>query len=214
MTRVVRGLSLLFTGLFSGFLLGVMVLENSLRGFGASVYTQVRLVELDSLDTLASVTLIPALVTTLVLAILARGNERWVVLVGAALLVVVFGTTLAVNLPINADQAAWAVGAPPADWADVRDRWQLAHLARTIAAVAAFAVLLAPAVRAGRHEVVGGRGRRSTDAGRDQRTLVEVRGRWSRSEDAGRSEAIDDQVVGDGLSGAVLEARGGLRHRE
>ena len=61
MTRVVRGVSLLFSGLFAGFLLCVLVLENSLRGFDASVYTQVRLVELDRLDTLASVTLIPAI---------------------------------------------------------------------------------------------------------------------------------------------------------
>lgn len=27
------------------------------------------------------------------------------------------------------------------DWADVRDRWQVAHLARTVAAMAAFGLL-------------------------------------------------------------------------
>jgi hypothetical protein len=46
--------SLLFAGLFSGFLLGVLVLEASLRGYDGSVYTQVRRVEPDSLDTLAA----------------------------------------------------------------------------------------------------------------------------------------------------------------
>jgi hypothetical protein len=35
MTGLVRWVSLLFTGLFSGFLLGVLVFENSLRGYSA-----------------------------------------------------------------------------------------------------------------------------------------------------------------------------------
>ena len=146
MYRVVRGVSLLFSGLFAGFLLCVLVLENSLRQFDASVYTQVRLVELDRLDTLASVTLIPAIVTTVVLAIRARGNDRRVVLVAIALLLVVFATTLAINLPINADQSSWSVPNPPADWSSVRDRWQVAHLIRTAAALLAFGSLIGSAV--------------------------------------------------------------------
>ncbi|WP_350274183.1 DUF1772 domain-containing protein [Kribbella sp. HUAS MG21] len=179
-----RAVSLLFAGLFAGFLLGVLVLENSLRGFDPAVYTQVRLVELESLDTLASVTLVPAIVTTLVLVFLARGNDRRLVLLGAALLVVVFATTLAINLPINSDQAGWSVAAPPADWENVRDRWQLAHLARTVAAVTAFVVLLASAVWGG----------------------------GKKSDDTGRRQPVDEEVVGDRLDGAVLEARRGLRH--
>ncbi|MGW7683894.1 anthrone oxygenase family protein [Kribbella sp. NPDC054772] len=142
MARIVRSASLLFSGLFAGFLVCVMVLELSLRSFGASVYTQVRLVELDSLDKLASVTLIPAIVTTVALAIWGRGNGRRFVLVALALLVLVFVLTLAINLPINADQASWSVQHPPADWADVRDRWQVAHAIRTVAAVVAFGTLV------------------------------------------------------------------------
>ncbi len=146
MTRLVRWVSLLFTGLFAGFLLGVLVFENSLRGYSASVYTQVRQVELDSLDTLASVTLIPAIIATVVLAIRARGNDRRLVLLAIGLLALVFATTLAINLPINADQANWSPQAPPTDWADVRDRWQLAHLIRTAAALLAFTTLSATAL--------------------------------------------------------------------
>lgn len=141
MTRLMRLASLLFTGLFAGFLLGVLVLENSLRGYGAEVYTQVRQVELDSLDTLASVTLIPAILTTVVLAIRAQGNDRRLAWTAAVLLLLVFATTLAINLPINADQSNWSPQNPPTDWSTTRDRWQLAHLARTIAALLAFATL-------------------------------------------------------------------------
>ncbi|MDX6246661.1 MAG: hypothetical protein QOF10_21 [Kribbellaceae bacterium] len=151
--KLVRGASLLFTGLFSGFLLGVLVLEKSLRAYDAAVYTQVREVELDSLDKLASATLIPALVCTAVVAVLtirARGNDRWFVLAAVALLVLVFVTSLAVNLPINGDQADWSVQAPPADWASVRDRWQLAHAVRTVSAVLAFCSLIVGLLRSGR----------------------------------------------------------------
>ncbi|TCC60156.1 DUF1772 domain-containing protein [Kribbella pittospori] len=146
MDRLVRGASLLFSGLFAGFLVGVLVLENSLRAYSAAVYTQVRLVELDSLDTLASVTLIPAIVTTVALAIRTRGNDRRVVLAAVALLLVVFATTLAINLPINADQAGWSVQSPPSDWASIRDHWQFAHLVRTFAALLAFGSLVAAAL--------------------------------------------------------------------
>jgi len=145
MPTFVRWVSLLFSGLFAGFLLGVLVLELSLRDYGAAVYTQVRQVELDSLDTLASVTLIPALVSTLIVVVFtmrARGNDRWLVLAAFALLVVVFATTLAVNLPINGDQADWSVQTPPSDWASVRDHWQVAHAIRTVAAVLAFGSLV------------------------------------------------------------------------
>ncbi|MGW6279393.1 anthrone oxygenase family protein [Kribbella sp. NPDC055071] len=146
MPRLVRGGSLLFSGLFAGFLLCVLVLENSLRGFGASVYTQVRLVELDSLDKLASATLIPAIILTVASAFWARGNDRLLVLVAVALLVIVFATTLAINLPINGDQSSWSVQSPPPDWADVRDRWQVAHVIRTAAAVLAFGIVAGAAV--------------------------------------------------------------------
>ncbi|WP_432879588.1 anthrone oxygenase family protein [Kribbella sp. CA-245084] len=163
MTRFVRSASLLFSGVFAGFLVCVLVLENSLRGFDAAVYTQTRLVELDSLDKLASATLIPAMITTVLLAIRARGNDRRIVLVAIALLVVVFATTFAINLPINSHQSAWSVQNPPSDWASVRDRWQVAHLIRTVAAVLAFGVLItASQITA----TVRDRGRRMAMSGR------------------------------------------------
>lgn len=147
MTKYVRFVGLLFAGLFAGFLVGVLVLELSLRNFDGSIYTQVRLVELDSLDKLAVITLLPALVTTAVLVYRTfRTNTRWLTVAALALLVFVFGLTIVVNLPINADQSEWHVQSPPADWSDVRDRWQIAHAVRTAAAVVAFGFLALTAV--------------------------------------------------------------------
>jgi uncharacterized membrane protein len=142
LTRYARVVSLLFAGLFAGFLTAVLVLELSLRGADGTVYTQVRLVELDSLDKLAVATLLPALITTAVLAYRTlRTNSRWPTMGAVTLLVLVVALTITVNLPINADQLHWNAASPPADWTDVRDRWQIAHAARTVAAVLAFALL-------------------------------------------------------------------------
>ena len=142
---IARFVSLLFGGLFTGFLVTVLVIESTLRSADASVYTQVRHVELDRLDGLASATLIPALIAVAVLVAAAARNRqrvRWPVLAFVLLLSVV-ATTLVFNVPINTDQLTWSVQAPPPDWASVRDRWQLAHAVRTVAALLAFGCLSA-----------------------------------------------------------------------
>jgi uncharacterized membrane protein len=150
---VARWAGLLFTGVFAGFLVAVLALELSLRSSDGPVYTQVRQVELDSLDTLAAVTLLPALAATATLAVLAYragGRPQWLPLAALALLAGILVLTVVVNLPINADQGGWDVHAPPADWASVRDDWQLAHAARTAAAVLAFTVLISDTTRTAR----------------------------------------------------------------
>ncbi|RKE18566.1 anthrone oxygenase family protein [Streptomyces sp. TLI_171] len=150
-----RFAGLMLTGLFAGFLVTVLVLELSLRQFDASVYTQVRQVELRRLDDLASATLLPALVATVALAVTAfragaRGRAFRFPAAALVLLLLVLVTTVVVNLPVNADQLHWSVQAPPADWAAARDRWQLAHAVRTAAAVLAFGLLgAAPAAGTG-----------------------------------------------------------------
>ncbi|MFF3850281.1 anthrone oxygenase family protein [Streptomyces sp. NPDC002328] len=142
MTKCARFVSLVCAGLFAGFLTSVLVLELSLRGFDSTVYTQVRLVELDSLDKLAVATLLPALIATAVLVYQTyRTNTRWPTVAALALLVLVLGLTLTVNLPINSDQLRWNAQSPPSDWTNVRDRWQIAHAVRTVAAVLAFTAL-------------------------------------------------------------------------
>jgi uncharacterized membrane protein len=139
----------LFSGLFTGFLTGVLVLEATLRRFPASVYTQVRLVELVHLNDLATVLLPGALLATATLALVTigtPGETRWLALTALGLLVVTFVISALVSVPINTAQQSWSVLAPPSDWSSVRDRWQIAHLARTITAVSAFAALALAAI--------------------------------------------------------------------
>jgi hypothetical protein len=145
---IARLASLLFSGVFAGFLVAALVIELSLRQFDGSVYTQVQHVLLLGLPSLASATLIPALVSTAVLAIAAGWRTgRLLPLSALGLLVVAFVVSLTVNVPINARELGWSVESPPADWMSLRDSWQLAHLGRTVAALAAFVLLTVAAVR-------------------------------------------------------------------
>jgi uncharacterized membrane protein len=160
---IVRLAGLLLGGIFAGFLVTVLVLESTLRGFDAAVYTQVRQVELVRLDDVASATLIPTLTATALLVAFAartRGPAFWPTLTALVLLVTVFVTSLVFNIPINQDQVTWNVQAPPPDWASVRDRWQVAHAVRTAAALLAFGCLSRAAMlTAGVSVRRGGRGR-------------------------------------------------------
>lgn len=150
MTRlVVRFVSLLFTGLFAGFLVGILIFEVSLRGFGGSVYVQTQQITLIALPLLATVLLFPSIISTGILAALnARRWDRafWLALAALVLLVVTLVVTLTVNVPINLAEAGWSVQSPPADWAATRDRWQIGHAVRTAAALLAFATLAVAAV--------------------------------------------------------------------
>jgi uncharacterized membrane protein len=141
--------AVLFSGLFAGFLTTVLVFEASLREFGAAVYTQVRLIELQHLDDLATALLLPGILAAAALTLASirqRGSRRWLALTGLLLLLAVLAISVTINVPINTAQQSWSVLAPPGDWSHVRDRWQLAHAARTTAAALAFVLLTAVAV--------------------------------------------------------------------
>ena len=145
--------AVLFSGLFAGFLTTVLVFEASLRGFGAAVYTQTRLIELEHLDDLATALLVPAILASaaLTLTTIRRpGSGRWLTLIAVLLLLATLAISASINVPINTDQQHWSVLTPPSDWADVRDRWQLAHVARTTTAALAFVLLTAVLVPARR----------------------------------------------------------------
>jgi uncharacterized membrane protein len=78
-------------------------------------------------------------------ALLATGaavlldGRRWTLLVALVCLVAGLVTTVTVHFPLNDAIVAWS--RPPADWAQIRDRWRAAHVVRTVAAVVAFALL-------------------------------------------------------------------------
>ncbi|MFI1603245.1 anthrone oxygenase family protein [Streptomyces griseofuscus] len=87
---------------------------------------------------------VPTFIAVVVLVFLARRAGSPVLRPAAAalvLLVLALMVTFVVNAPINLDQFAWNAQAPPADWAGVRDRWQIAHAVRTAFCVIALGCL-------------------------------------------------------------------------
>ena len=136
-----RFVNLLFGGLYAGLLVAVLFVEVTLRGVGPDVYTVVEQVKHANLNVLAAATITPTLASGLLLLVLAReprGAAFVLTLVGLLCAVLALTVTLLVNVPINAAQMAWSPQVPPADWAEIRDRWQVAHALRTAAAVAGF----------------------------------------------------------------------------
>lgn len=81
-----------------------------------------------------------------VLVVLYRLHRRasfFLVLVGAALLVVALVITLSVNVPIDDAIAGWTVATLPSDWMSIRNRWEAYHAARTFISLAGFGSALA-----------------------------------------------------------------------
>ncbi|MBF4998444.1 DUF1772 domain-containing protein [Nocardia sp. BSTN01] len=58
----------------------------------------------------------------------------------------VFLVTRFGNVPINQQIKRWAVGTPPADYADILRRWELFHFTRTGCAVMAFILVIVAVV--------------------------------------------------------------------
>ncbi len=137
--RISRYVNLLFGGLYAGFLVAVLFIEIALLGFSPEVYVTVEQVKHTNLNGLAAATITPSLGSGLVLLVLLeqrRSRPYYLTVAGVLCSVAALLITLLVNVPINAAQMTWSAHALPADWQAIRERWQLAHAARTVLAVA------------------------------------------------------------------------------
>jgi uncharacterized membrane protein len=85
-----------------------------------------------------------AFLGSVALAVTNRGGQRWTAAAAAALVLVSFLVTRFGNVPINADIKVWAATAAPPDHASILRRWEIFNMVRTVAAVAAFGLLLVP----------------------------------------------------------------------
>jgi uncharacterized membrane protein len=144
---ITRTASLLGGGMLAGIALTVLVLELALRQLDGPQYVHVRQAEFGYLTWFIGAILVPTLVAVAMLVVLARKDHRRTLLpaaVALALLLLAVVVTLFENGPVNIEQLAWNAQAPPAEWASVRDRWQIAHAVRTVAIVLALGCLAVP----------------------------------------------------------------------
>ncbi len=134
--------AVLLAGLIGGLLLGTAIEQHTLKVLSGSSWLTAR----HSTDAVFS-RLLPWLwnATLLLLlgaAYLNHGSARWLFLGGALLLLLGIIVTLAIEVPMNKQIAAWDADAVPAHWAAIRDRWLTFHNVRTAAGVCAFVCAL------------------------------------------------------------------------
>ncbi|QLJ00727.1 DUF1772 domain-containing protein [Streptomyces sp. NEAU-sy36] len=144
LVKATRYVSLLGGGVLTGGALTTFVLELALRRLGAPAYIQVRQAEHAYFPWFIGVIFVPTFAAVVLLVLLARRAGSPALRPAAAalvLLVLSLVVTFTVNAPINLDQFAWDAQSPPADWAGVRDRWQIAHAVRTAFCVLALGCL-------------------------------------------------------------------------
>jgi hypothetical protein len=122
-------------------------LSRSIAAISASTFLEVGHAMIDNLGGPMAVlmpgTLISAIPVLFVLYRLHRRASFFLVLVGAALLVVALVITLSVNVPIDVAIDRWTVDSLPSDWNTIRDRWEAYHAARTFISLAGFGSALA-----------------------------------------------------------------------
>lgn len=147
--RLITALALLSTGLLAGAF-----------GYGAvNVATTFEVVPLDVRLTFHSAlmrmngpvmqtTMALAALSSLTLAALTRATPRLIAGVAGALAVISFLVTRFGNVPINGQIKVWAVTTPPADYAEILQRWENFNIVRTLTALTAFVLIIWLTVRA------------------------------------------------------------------
>ena len=149
LVKITRHASLLCGGVLAGVALTVLFLELALRRLDGPEYVRVRQAEFDFLTWFIGAIFVPTLIAVVMLVIHARRAHSPALrpaVIALVLLLLSLVVTLAVNGPINVEQLSWNAQAPPADWASVRDRWQIAHAVRTVAIVIALGYLSAAVI--------------------------------------------------------------------
>ncbi|MFE9131158.1 anthrone oxygenase family protein [Streptomyces sp. NPDC007148] len=142
--KTVRYTSLLCCAILSGVAVTVLFLELALRQLTGPAYIRVRQVEFGFFTWYIGAVTVPTLVAVVMLVLHARRAHSAVLrpsVVALVLLLLALLVTLVVNGPVNVQESGWNALTPPADWARVHDRWQIAHAVRTVAIVLALGFL-------------------------------------------------------------------------
>jgi uncharacterized membrane protein len=146
LVKITRYVCLLGCGMLAGIAATVLVLELALRGLNGQQYVRVRQAEFAFFTPFIGAVLLLTLLAMAMLVIHARKLHDPTLrpaVISLILLLLALLISLVVNGPINVEQLSWNVHAPPTEWAQLRDRWQIAHAVRTVAVVLAFGYLTA-----------------------------------------------------------------------
>ena len=149
--KIASFVNLFLVALLAGLLVGVLLVERALLEVGPHVYTAVQKPKHEVFAPIMPVVNTLVIVSGLVVVLLLiRDRKTWVfgvTAIGVLCTIALTTTTLLVNVPINSEIInTWSANDPPADWAQVWDRWNLFHAIRTVLAVEALLCLLVAAM--------------------------------------------------------------------
>ena len=142
---IVRFIALVATGLLAGIFLG----DRMGLGFARPALPATSFVQLQQIQHVHFVRMMPvlqiaALLSTLTWLFLLRSDVRSsqfaVVALAAICLLVVFGLTMAINVPINNTLMTWNASAPPGDAMEIWKRWEQVNTVRAIISRIGFAL--------------------------------------------------------------------------
>ena len=142
MLKVLQFVTLLLTGLLAGLLIGVWFVEQAMLGLSATIYTAVEIPKHQVFGPVMPWLMGFTFTAGLLLLIFMRQPRTGAFALaglGVLCIAIVITTSVLVNVPINtAIMTTWSVEGPPANWTQVRDRWNVFHNIRTILAILAF----------------------------------------------------------------------------
>ena len=136
-------LHVLVVGAFWGSWIGLSRFMDTLT---PATFVEVGHVMMDGYGPIMSALMPATLLATLVAGALTYKRNRlagFLVLVGFVSAAVATATTLIVNVPIDEMMAGWTASTLPADWMQIRDRWEAYHTARTFVTLGGLAATLA-----------------------------------------------------------------------
>jgi uncharacterized membrane protein len=136
-------LQVLVVGAFWGSWIGLSRFMDTLT---PATFVEVGHVMMEGYGPIMSVLMPATLLATLVAGILVyRRNPLagFLTLAGFVCVAGATAITLIVNVPIDEMMAGWTVATLPADWTQIRDRWETFHTARTFVTLGGLAATLA-----------------------------------------------------------------------
>ena len=130
-------------GLIAGTLFGIWIGYNP-QNLSAQTYVEHQQSVIKALNTLMPLLGLITIILTVISAFMQRDNKTiFISLLIAAMLLIISGlVTRLGNQPINAIMMTWNKVDVPNNWAELKDKWWSLHIIRTLAAIAAFCLIV------------------------------------------------------------------------
>ena len=81
-------------------------------------------------------------VIVLAIALYHRDSASYYLLLSVIAVIAMIISTLMINAPINSAIESWDAASPPANWLEIRDRWEFGHMIRSYIGLVGLATCL------------------------------------------------------------------------